>query len=367
MSSVKKLIFLNIPLSICNLRCHYCYIAQRKECYQGIQPQMKYTPEQVAAALSNKRIGGPAFINICAQGETLLLKNLDKYIELLLKEGHYIELVTNMTVTSMLDKILQIDRKLLSHLEFKCSFHYLELKSKEWLRLFADNVNKVWDAGASATIELVPSDELIPYVEEVKQFAMENFGALPHVTIARNDGKSDIDYLTKLPQDEYDKIWDKFDSGFWRYKRSIFGVKQKEFCYAGLWSMHIDMATGMYKQCLRSMPIVDVFANPEKALPKLPVCSCHLAHCYNGHALLTMGLIPDATDVGFGDIRNRIRDDGSEWLNPDLKDFFNGKLKDNNHCLNSFEKVFYYLKTSPLIVGRKLAVKFWLLKMKKQK
>ena len=364
---MKKLIFLHVPLSICNLRCHYCYLSQRKECYQGVQPTMKYTPEQVAKALSKERIGGAAFINICAEGETLLLKDLDQYLKELLQEGHYIEVVTNMTVTPMLEKILRLDRELLNHLEFKCSFHYLELKNRGWLQIFADNVKKAWDAGASAMIEMVPNDELIPHIADVKQFSMANFGALPQLTIARNDGKNDIGYLTDLPMEEYDKIWSDFHSGFWEYKKTIFGVRQKEFCYAGLWSMHINLATGVYKQCLRSIPITDVFANPDKPLPKLPACSCHLAHCFNGHALLTMGLIPDATDVGYGDIRNRVRADGTEWLTPDLKNFFNGKLKDGNQCLTGFEKGCCRVKTFPLTFANKLLNKFWVLKrMKKQ-
>ena len=76
---------------------------------------MKYNPQQVAQGLSQQRIGGPAFINICASGETLLTKNLDLYIHALLQEGHYLEVVTNLTITPMLDKILSLDPKLLAH------------------------------------------------------------------------------------------------------------------------------------------------------------------------------------------------------------------------------------------------------------
>lgn len=328
---------------------------------------MKYSPEQVADALSYKRVGGAAFINICAQGETLLLKNLDRYLEALLKEGHYIELVTNLTVSSMVNKILSISPDLLKHLEFKCSFHYLELKQKGWLDLFAANVHKIWEHGASATIELTPNDELIPYIDELKDFSMREFGALPHVTIARNDGKKDIDYLTKLPMSEYDKIWSQFDSDFWKFKKLIFKVRQRGFCYAGLWSMHIDLATGKFKQCLRSVPLLDVFERPDKTLPELPVCSCHLAHCYNGHALLTLGLIPErGDDKGYGDIRNRIKTDGTEWLQPELRDFFNEKLKDSNKIPGRGSRFLMRLQMLPLTVLRRITVLFWRFKMKKQ-
>ena len=58
MDKVKKVLLFRIPMSICNFRCSYCYLAQRDEHNQGIQPEMKNTPKQVAAALTQARIGG---------------------------------------------------------------------------------------------------------------------------------------------------------------------------------------------------------------------------------------------------------------------------------------------------------------------
>lgn len=101
-----------------------------------------YTPEQVAKALSVKRLGGVCFINFCADGETLLLKKFDEYVYSLVKEGHYAEIVTNCTITPMSDKILSFEKEVLKRIEFKCSFHYLELKKKGLLSLFAENVKK---------------------------------------------------------------------------------------------------------------------------------------------------------------------------------------------------------------------------------
>lgn len=161
---MKKILLFKIPMSICDLRCHYCYIAQRPVHFQGIQPKFNFTPLEVAKALSKERLGGPCFMNFCAEGETLLTKNLDQYVKALVEEGHYAEVVTNLTVSNILDKFLSWDKELLKRLEFKCSFHYLELKKKGWLERFAENVQKIWDAGASANIELAPSDELIPYI-----------------------------------------------------------------------------------------------------------------------------------------------------------------------------------------------------------
>lgn len=330
MEQIKKMILLHVPTSICNFRCHYCYLAQRKECYQGVQPHMHYTPQQVAAALSRKRLAGLAYVNLCAAGETLLTKDIDLYIKAIAEEGHYIEVVTNLVITPMLEKILQLDAALLRRIEFKCSFHYLELKKRKLLDVFAENVKKIWDAGASANIEITPSDELIPYIDEVKEFSMRHFGALPHITIARDDRTKGIDYLTKLDMEEYDRAWSTFESDFWKYKKTIFGKKQKDFCYAGMWSLYVNLATGMARPCYHGKSLGNIFENPDEPLPEAPIGKCNRAHCYNGHMLLTLGLIPNATTIRYGDIRNRVREDGSEWLRPELKAFFNTKLVDSN-------------------------------------
>jgi len=352
MDKVKKLIMLQIPTSICNFRCHYCYLAQREKAYQGFQAPMKYSPEQVARALSSKRLGGSCFINACAEGETLLTRDIDQYFLALVKEGHYLEIVTNLTVTPMIDKILSWDKELLKRVEFKCSFHYLELRKKGLLQVFSDNVKKIWKAGASATIEMTPSDELIPFIDEVKAFSMENFGALPQLTIARDDRTREIRKLTNLSDDEYQKTWSVFHSPFWEYKYSIFGEKQTDFCYAGCWSITVDIATGLARRCYFET-IGYIFDEPEKPLPIKPIGKCPIAHCYNGHAFMTFGLIPDKTDVCYGDIRNRVKTDGSEWLQPELKEFFNTKLVESNKKWSLLRKSRYMMaKQAPRIRGK---------------
>lgn len=338
MDKAKKILLFRIPMSICNFRCSYCYIGQREECYQGIQPEMKYTPEQVAYACRRERIGGIAYMNFCADGETLLTKNLDQYIHALVKEGHYAEIVTNMTVTPMIKKILSWEPELLKRVEFKCSFHYLQLKKKNLLDKYADNIKAAWAAGASANIEITPSDDLIPYLEEVKEFSIKNFGALHLLSIARDDRTSGIDYLTNLSMEEYDSVWSQFNSDFWAFKKTIFGVKRNEFCYAGKWSAYIDLTTGLATPCYCGACIGNVFENPDSAFLENPIGKCKMAHCYNGHVLMTMGLIPSVTNVRYGDIRNRKTSDENEWLQPELLAFFNSKLSDTNAELSNEEK-----------------------------
>lgn len=348
-------------MSICNFRCNYCYLAQRPVSYQGIQPQMRYTPEQVGNALSIERMHGACFMNFCADGETLLTKNIDKYVHELVSRGHYAEVVTNLTATEVLDRFLVWNRDLLSRLEFKCSFHYLELKRKGWLDRFADNVRKIWAAGASANIELAPSDELIPYIDEIKQFSMANFGALPHLTILRDDRTSGIEYLTKLSMSEYDRIWSDFDSPFWQFKKTIFGVKQTNFCYAGGWSAYIDLTTGEATGCYGKVKLGNVFEKPEKPFPFKPIGKCPIAHCYNGHALLSMGLIPDLQTPGYGYLRDRTKENGDHWLNQELRAFFDEKLADSNERLSSAlrfceiaKRKFEVVKRIPTSAARKI-------------
>lgn len=338
MDIIKKLILFRIPMSKCNFRCDYCYLAQRPKHYEGIQPEMKYTPGEVAYALRKERIGGPAYLNFCADGETLLTKDIDLYIKALVEQGHYAEIVSNMTITPMIDKILKWEPELLERIEFKCSFHYLELKSRNLLDIFASNIKRVWEAGSSANIEITPSDELIPYLDEVKEFSLKKFGALPHITIARNDSTKGIEYLTNLPMEEYDRIWGSFDSGFWKFKKTIFGLKQSDFCYAGKWGLYVDLTNGMTTPCYYGKSLGDIFANPNEPLPESAIGRCPIAHCYNGHMLLTLGYIPHKYSTKYGDIRDREKLDGAHWLRPQIKAFFNSKLEDSNEEYYNFNK-----------------------------
>ncbi len=326
MDKLKRLVLLQVPMTVCNFQCHYCYLPIRNNFSPGKQIEYQYSPEHVAKALSKERLGGCAFINVCAAGETLLAKDIALYIYELLKEGHYCEIVSNMTVTTVLDKICQWDPKLLAHLEFKCSFHYLELKKKGWLERFAENVNKCWKAGASINVEVTPSDELIPYIEELKEFSIRNFGALPQLTIARDDSTEQIVKLTRLSEEEYRKTWAPFESEFWKFKMQIFGKKRKEFCYAGQWAIDVDLATGHTTQCYCTRFSQNIFENIKKPIAFIPIGKCKYPHCFNGHSMLTLGCIPNFTTTTYSEIRDRIRADGTHWLHEEWRSFIGQKL-----------------------------------------
>ncbi len=326
---MKKIILCAVPTSICNFRCRYCYLAQRDEYYQGEQANICRSPEYIAKAFSKERLGGACYFNFCADGETLLTKDLDKYIYEIAKEGHYIEIVTNMTVTPVLNKIFQWEPDILEHITFKCSFHYLQLVERGLLATFADNIKRAWAAGCSANIEITPDDELIPHIEDVKRFSMENFGALPHLSIARDD-RVGHDFLTKLSKEEYIKTWSQFDSDFWKFKMTIFNQKRNEYCYAGAWSLYVNFATGNAVQCYCGGYLQNIYDNISKPIDFYAIGQCPDTHCYNGHALLTLGCIPKFTDVCYGNIRDRIRADGTHWIQPKMLNFLNSKCEESN-------------------------------------
>ena len=67
MDKIKKCLLIRVPTSLCNLRCRYCYISQRKENFAetGVQADLKYSPEQWSIALSKKRLGGTLLYSTC--------------------------------------------------------------------------------------------------------------------------------------------------------------------------------------------------------------------------------------------------------------------------------------------------------------
>ena len=135
MEKCKKFIDIYIPITTCNLKCEYCYIAQQ-QLFKIDYPNIKYDANFIRKALSKERLGGICCFNMCAGGETLALKELLPIVEALVQEGHYIMIVTNGTMSSRFDEFLKLDKSLLKHILFKFSYHYLQLRKKNLLSSF---------------------------------------------------------------------------------------------------------------------------------------------------------------------------------------------------------------------------------------
>ncbi|MDY0143632.1 MAG: radical SAM protein [Bacteroidales bacterium] len=339
MDRIKKFISLYVPVTTCTLRCHYCYITQTRA-FEGKLPQLKFSPETIKKALSKKRLGGTCLINICGGGETLLPSQIVDYTRVLLEEGHYVMIVTNATTTQRFIEIAKFPKELLNRLFFKFSFHYLELKAKKILEVFFDNVLRMRDSGASFTLEVTPTDELVPYIDDMCDIAVAKVGAVPHITIARDQkNEGTLPVLTKMGKKKYYETWDRLKSSLFEYKKEIFGVKRTEFCYAGAYSGLVNLGTGLMTQCYCSYYSQNIFKDINKPIKFTPVGNnCALEHCYNGHAFLVLGVIPELRAPTYGEIRNKKCVDGTEWLKPDMKNFMNTRLYESNEELSNYQK-----------------------------
>ena len=60
---IKRFIECFVPITACNLRCHYCYVIQENRRTEKI-PQLKYSLEHIAKALSKERFGGICYFSI---------------------------------------------------------------------------------------------------------------------------------------------------------------------------------------------------------------------------------------------------------------------------------------------------------------
>ena len=343
MDAIKRFLDCYIPVTTCNLRCSYCYVAQQG-LFSQTPPRFEHSAQEVRRALSKKRMGGTCAINFCAGGETLISHDVLEMTLELLKEGHYVMIVSNGLLSSRFDEIATWPTELLVHLFIKFSFHFLELKRLDAFDTYFSNVKKMDRAGVSFTVELMPCDEEIPLIPEIKSICMTHLGALCHCTIGRSDidPEQRIPHLSKLPFDEYKKIWSVLNSELFQYKSQIFYHHQDGFCYAGDWSVYIHMGTGEMTQCYAGKHLDNIFDDLDRPLHFEAIGKhCTQAHCYNGHAFLAWGVIPEEKAPTYAELRNRETGDGKKWLKPEMKAFMSTKLCQSNRKYPFWKKLIF--------------------------
>lgn len=351
MENIKKFIDCFVPVYKCNFKCEYCYISTWKDWKQEkYSEEVKYDIKTIRKAFSKERWGGPVMINFCAAGETLLCKELVPIIKELLEEGHYCMIVTNGSLTAKFKELAEFPQELKNHLFIKFSFHYLELKKLNLIEKYFNNVELMKENGISYTIELTPSDIYIPYIQEIKDICLEKVGALPHLTVCRKEN-GNVPIMSKLNKEEYIETWKSFESDLFDFKMSIFGIKRKEFCYAGSWSYVLNLVDGNLRQCYRGKVLQNIFKNTNEPIKEEPIgCNCQDAHCWNGHAFLTFGDIPELKTPTFEKVRNKKTSKG-DWITKQMAEFMSTKLYDNNRQLTEEEK-YKYNKKSEKVVKR---------------
>lgn len=337
---IKRYLECYIPVTCCNLKCHYCYIAQLDQ-FKEKPPRFKYSVEHIKKCLTTERLGGVCLINLCGGGETLIPNETIEIIRALLENGHCVTVVTNGLLSKRFEQISKFPRDLLSRLFFKFSFHYLELKRLNLFDTYWNNIKLMDSVGVSFTVELPTNDEIVPYVDDIKKVCLDNIGALCQVTISRKDNDPYIGHLSDMNFMDFCDFWEKnIPSDMFSYKKTIFYQRRKEFCYAGDWSIYIDMGTGKANQCYAGISLGDIFKNPDKPIRFCAIgCNCTQPHCYNGHVYLTTGNIPEIHTIDYLQIRNRKTNNGMVWVKPEMEKAFKSLLFEENEEYSTSRKI----------------------------
>lgn len=333
MPKIKRFFDCQVPVNLCNFKCDYCTVGQWKAFKEKYTP-FQYPVEQMAAALRPERMGGICAINLCGNGETLLHPQILDFIKLLLEDGHFVSIVTNGTVTRAIDFLCALDAEWRSRIFIKFSFHYTELTRLNLLDSYFANIDKAHKAGMSLTVELVASDGNAPYIEEIKKVCMERLGVLCHLTDPRANTQPDMPHLTQMPLHEHVAMWSQFDSALFDYRQETWGKSRaKHFCYGGVWSFSLNLASGRLKQCYREADTVQfIFDNVDEPVHFFPMGHfCSLPHCFNSHLFdCFCGVIPEIASPSYAELRNRVLPDGSEWLKAPYKEIYSHRVSENN-------------------------------------
>lgn len=342
---IKRFFECLIPVTACNLKCGYCYVIQRDNRKMKM-PNLKYPPQIIGKGLSVERLGGICYFSICGAGETLLPKETIEIVYELLKNGHYVNLTTNGTITKRFDELLQLPEEYLSRLHFAFSFHYNELVRLNLVDTFFNNVKKIKSSGCSFLVQINLCDEYLDCWDEIKELCIKEIGAPPQVAATRkennNNGKIEkVEFLTELSREEYIKKGKAFNSPLFDFTIKNFNVCRKEFCYAGDWSGTLDLGTGILSKCYGPNR-QDIFENIKKPIDFTAIGRCDSAFCMNSSHFMSLGIIPEIETPTYASLRNR---EEAGWYSKKMEFFLNQKLSENNREYTEFQKKKAILKT----------------------
>lgn len=341
MEQIKRFIECYVPVSCCNMKCEYCYVVQEGR-NKNTMPHFKYTIEQMRSALKKDRLGGTCYFNLCGLGETLLPKEMPDIVHMLLDNGHYVNITNNGTMTKNIDKILAYEKDKLHRLNFSFSFHYLELMRLGLLDAFFDNINKVKQAGCSFVLQLNWCDSYEPYIEQIKQIAIEKVGAYPQIALTRKESDNKMEIFTAKGEGHYIQQARSFNSPLFEMTLQNFSKKRREFCYAGDWSCILDLETGMIKKCYATDEYFNIFENPKQKIKFEAIGkNCRSPYCVNSSHFLSLGTIPSREFPTYAALRNRKE---ANWYTFEMESFLSHKLKENNKLYPFYKRWYLNLK-----------------------
>lgn len=357
MAQLKRFFECLLPVTVCNLRCPYCYIIQENRRKMEIPP-LQYTPEQIAYALRPERVGGTCWISICGAGETLIQPECIDIVSLLLEKGHFINITTNGTQTKKFEQLIEKCGENIKHLHLSFSLHYTELVRLHLLDCFFDNVDRMKHAGASILVQFNLCDEYLPHLDEIKRICLERIGALPQVALTRDESTRPMKIHSKLTDEQYYEYGKQFNSPLFDFTYANFNKERTEFCYAGDWSGTLNLQTGILRKCYANYDgAQNIFENPEEDIDFEAVGrNCRHLYCINSSHFMSLGVIPTVTTPSYGALRNRPT---AAWYTPEMESFLNTRLYDNNRLYTLAQKMRLGWKYGDTLVSKiKTAVKY---------
>jgi len=316
---------------------------------------MKYSAQTIGEAFKKERWGGVCYINICGQGETLVPKETLEITRELLKQGHYVNITTNGTLSKRFDELADFPKDYLQRLNFAFSFHYLELLRLNLLDTFFNNINIIRNLGCSFVLQLNLCDEYIPYIDEIKKISLERLGAYPQIAATRKEInlKNHIELLTEKTYDEYCAQGKKFNSPLFDFTMKNLNVKQNHFCYAGDWSFQLNLADGIMRRCYSSNIVQNIFDDVTCPIRFVAMgYACKELYCINSSHFMSLGIIPTINTPSYAELRDRPE---AHWYSEKMRSFLDSRLYESNEAYtlkNHFKTFLYYLKEQYVIILR---------------
>lgn len=346
---MKRFIECLVPITACNMKCSYCYLIQEGRDTQQ-RANFEYSPKHIAEALSQDRLGGESLISITGSGETLIPKEIPLIVDEILKQGHFINITTNGTLTKRFQEIIDITGDSIDRVHFSFSLHYVELLDSGWLETFFDNIELVKKAGASILVQINLSDEYFDEWEKIGELVKSRTGALPQVALTRDEHTKPFSIMTKVSDEEYIAKGREMNSPLFDFTVKNFNKKQTSFCYAGDWSAKLNLGTGEMSGCYGLGVRQNIFKDLSKPIKFAPIGNaCHFGYCFNSSHFLSLGCIPNQITPSYSQLRNR--EEGS-WQSEKMSTFLNQKLSKSNNRYSWKVRLNFTIKTHYLFYSR---------------
>ena len=264
MNKADKFVECLVPISHCNLHCEYCYVIQGNY-RDSARPKFRRSPQEIGRAFNPARWSAEhLFVSFCGAGETFLCKEMTDIVAYTLAQGNFVNVTNNGTISPAIEKLITLPDDLASRLVFAFSLHYNELKKRNLLNAFAENVKKVFASKASFTVQLNLYDGYLNCLDEIKNFCTENFGALPQIALTRAQQRG-ITIHSSADFETYKNYGVQFNSPMFKFScENFLKSRAKNFCYAGENSWVLDLATGDLKRCYFERAYFNIYDDLEK-------------------------------------------------------------------------------------------------------